>query len=437
MQMIAPSTQASLSRVSIPSQTRLDSNCGLPLTNVLQGYSYYAHATAISPEFYQTLLDRSWRRSGNLLYRPNQRKSCCPHYTIRLDSNEFKPTKSQRQVVNRFNNFVLGENYIKDAARLHPRSREQAKARETVFILTERIHEAEYARLETPPEPAHKLEVTLESNAFTEEKYLVYNNYQKEVHKDPPSDRTRPSFKRFLCSSPLRARTELGEGGRVKRLGSYHQCYRLDGKLVAVGILDLLPQCVSSVYFMYDESITRFGPGKLSALGEISLASEGGYRWWYPGFYIHSCPKMRYKMDYTPQMILDPEALTWDPLDKAMLNLLDQKPYVSKSREQRGETPGESETTDDLYGDESSLFGSGLPGIATISKMESVDLDGIPVKCWKDIDVLMQTPDLGGWNKGGIRASQSVKLMVAEMVAALGPDCVPKICLDFAEIMDD
>lgn len=38
--------------------------------------------------------------------------------------------------------------------------------------------------------------------------------------------------------------------GKEKKIGSYHQCYRLDGKLVALGVLDLLPHCVSSVYLM-------------------------------------------------------------------------------------------------------------------------------------------------------------------------------------------
>ncbi len=40
------------------------------------------------------------------------------------------------------------------------------------------------------------------------------------------------------------------ERGKEKWIGSYHQCYRLDGKLVAMGVLDLLPTCVSSVYLM-------------------------------------------------------------------------------------------------------------------------------------------------------------------------------------------
>ena len=40
------------------------------------------------------------------------------------------------------------------------------------------------------------------------------------------------------------------QNGQEQKLGSYHQCYRLDGRLVAMGVLDLLPTSVSSVYLM-------------------------------------------------------------------------------------------------------------------------------------------------------------------------------------------
>ena len=50
--------------------------------------------------------------------------------------------------------------------------------------------------------------------------------------------------------------------------------------------------------------------GKLSALREAALAREGGYEWYYMGFYIHECVKMRYKAEYGPQMVLDPVSYT-------------------------------------------------------------------------------------------------------------------------------
>ncbi|POR37098.1 Arginyl-tRNA--protein transferase 1 [Tolypocladium paradoxum] len=411
-------------------------------------FSYYATATSLSPKFYQTLLDRCWRRSGTLLYRPNQRQACCPHYTLRLDSTRFKPSRDQRQTVNRFNRYVLGESYIKEAARRYPRSRQEAKKRDNEFCLIERVHEAELANLKTPPEPAHKLVVTLDEDTFTEEKYRVYDNYQKVVHNEAPKDRTRRSFKRFLCSSPLRRQVTTAPDGRKRRLGSYHHCYRIDGELVAIGVLDLLPECVSSVYFLYHESIHKYTPGKLGAVYEIALAVEQGYRWWYPGFYIHNCPKMRYKIDYSPQYILDPQALSWDPLDKEALSILDKKPFVSLSLERQAASDGRGEglepinnpdstkvaaATDGANSDDDeasvSLFQSDMPGIPSIEDMETVDLDHIALKIFPS-GPLFETSDLVSWDSKNITDWPSIKASVAELVAALGPDLAGSICLD-------
>ena len=52
-----------------------------------------------------------------------------------------------------------------------------------------------------------------------------------------------------------------------KEYGAYHQMYRIDGALVAMSVIDILPSCVSSVYFMYDKNWERF------SLGKVRLAS--------------------------------------------------------------------------------------------------------------------------------------------------------------------
>lgn len=44
------------------------------------------------------------------------------------------------------------------------------------------------------------------------------------------------------------------------------------GQLIAVGVVDILPHCVSSVYFFYDPAYTAWELGKVSALVEIQLA---------------------------------------------------------------------------------------------------------------------------------------------------------------------
>lgn len=59
--------------------------------------------------------------------------------------------------------------------------------------------------------------------------------------------------------------------------GSYHQLYRVDGQLVAVAVLDILPSCVSSVYFMYDKNWEKFSFGKVDGLlhkGEALLKAS-------------------------------------------------------------------------------------------------------------------------------------------------------------------
>ncbi|KAK4122690.1 hypothetical protein N657DRAFT_474138 [Parathielavia appendiculata] len=459
------------------------------------GYSYYAIATSLTPALYQKLVDRCWRRSGTLLYRPNQKHSCCPHYTLRLDSAQFKPTKDQRQAVNRFNRHILGDSYAREAARLHPRSRAEARRRHNVFDLVERIHEPEAEVLKSPPSPDHVFTVTLEPDTFTEEKYAVFENYQRIVHREPPSKISRNGFRRFLCNSPLRRGSIAGPDGKQRPLGSFHQCYRIDGELVAVGVLDLLPNCVSAVYFLYHESIHWLNPGKLGALREIALAREAGYRWWYPGYYVHNCAKMRYKIEYKPQYVLDPEDLRWYLLDKEALALFDKGHYVcfssSRKRPEAGgghgngqsmegvvnsspsashppeaavpatqeglsikpaetaseedadtNTPqptehGSGSDSDDEEDDEEEeeednafLLTSSMPGIPSLEQMRHVDMDRLVLR--SDFsDNLIVASHLVIWETEDIAQFGSLKSRIAELVAAVGPDLVGEVCIDF------
>ena len=48
--------------------------------------------------------------------------------------------------------------------------------------------------------------------------------------------------------------------------GSFHQHYILDGKIIGVGVIDILPRCVSSVYFYYDPDYAFLTLGTYSAL---------------------------------------------------------------------------------------------------------------------------------------------------------------------------
>ena len=43
--------------------------------------------------------------------------------------------------------------------------------------------------------------------------------------------------------------------------------------------------------------------------------------YYYMGFYIHSCHKMRYKADYQPSDLLCPERFCWVPYDRVKVAL--------------------------------------------------------------------------------------------------------------------
>ncbi|KAF2353973.1 Arginine-tRNA-protein transferase C-terminal [Trinorchestia longiramus] len=110
-------------------------------------------------------------------------------------------------------------------------------------------------------------------------------------------------------------------------LGSFHQQYWLDSdKLIAVAVIDVLPFCVSSVYFYYDPDYSFLSLGTYSSLRELALTRQlqqqcSSIAWYYMGFYIHTCPKMLYKSRYHPSYLLCPETYSWHPVEVAAKKL--------------------------------------------------------------------------------------------------------------------
>ncbi|KAJ7781367.1 arginine-tRNA-protein transferase [Mycena metata] len=286
-------------------------------------------ANQLSCEVYQKMIDRGWRRSGTWCYKPDLKASCCPSYTIKLDAHNFKPSKSQRKLVNRWNRFVLRGNQAES---------KPSKSKEPTFSLSNAIHAAEVSFSPTEARE-HRFETILEPSSYSLEKFELYRKYQKDIHND--SGCTPSHFKRFLVDSPLIPAPIPYPSPPPSHLpanyGSYHQLYKCDGELFAMGVIDILSSCVSSVYLLYDPAWKEYSLGKLSALREISLAAEiraagvPGMNWLYMGFFIYSCPKMRYKGDYAPSYLADPETYIWFPLE-VCLPLLEKNRYACFSQ---------------------------------------------------------------------------------------------------------
>lgn len=204
---------------------------------------------------------------------------------------------------------------------------------------------------------ANKLEIKLvrswpPSKEFQEsakEEHDLYVKYQTKIHKDSPIECNWNQFQRFLCTSPLlflshtsgeltkmsdekRAKLDESLAGNCQAVGygSFHQQYRLNGKLVAVGVIDILSSCVSSVYFFYDPDYQHLNLGTYSALREIALARQlnkldANIKSYYLGFYAHSCKKMRYKGQFVPSYLLCPEVYTWHAIEQC-------RPLLEKSK---------------------------------------------------------------------------------------------------------
>ncbi|XP_037394462.1 arginyl-tRNA--protein transferase 1 isoform X4 [Pygocentrus nattereri] len=177
-----------------------------------------------------------------------------------------------------------------------------------------------------PDDAVHRLEVRLvrssppspQFKASFDASYQVYKLYQMAIHHDPPDKPSESQFKRFLCDSPLEA--ETSPDGPDVGYGSFHQQYWLDGRIVAVGVIDILPSCVSSVYLYYHPDFASLSLGSYSALRQLQKQSPK-LSYYYLGFYIHSCPKMRYKGQYTPSDLLCPETYVWMPIERCIPRL--------------------------------------------------------------------------------------------------------------------
>jgi len=121
-------------------------------------------------------------------------------------------------------------------------------------------------------------------------------------------------------------------------MGLYHCHYRLNGKLICVGVLDYLPDCLSSVYLYFDPEFAFLNLGSYSAVMEVMLARIACRPFYYMGYYIHSCQKMKYKARFRPSFIACPETFNWFPtsfslpiLDKTVYSRLDSKNAKDKN----------------------------------------------------------------------------------------------------------
>ena len=158
-----------------------------------------------------------------------------------------------------------------------------------------------------------------------QESYSVFKKFQMGVHKEKEEDCQERHFEEFIVDSPLIF--EDGCEGMPCGYGSYHQQYLLDGKIFAVGVLDILPKGVLCEYLYYDPEYRFIAPGVYTALQEIAFTQQfyrhnPAMQYYYMGFYVQSCPKMNYKRKYSASYLLCPETHQYISLEECVPKLL-------------------------------------------------------------------------------------------------------------------
>jgi arginine-tRNA-protein transferase len=219
--------------------TASPSRCGyLPDRQSVIDYRWFDDLT---PEDFEYLLARGWRRFGELVFRPNC-PGCRECRGIRLDATTFAPNRSQRRAL---------------------------KANAAV--------EVRFERAEATPEHLR-----------------LHNLYHADMH-------VRRGWPEHLVDWTDYEQTYLS-GDRA--FGFEFRYYR-DGQLAGVALCDETPTALSAVYFYYDPAWRDDSPGTFSILQHVERARATGRRWVYLGFWVPGCRSMNYKANFTPHELLE------------------------------------------------------------------------------------------------------------------------------------
>jgi arginine-tRNA-protein transferase len=131
-----------------------------------------------------------------------------------------------------------------------------------------------------------------------EERLELYARYQQGQHGDNGQAADPASYHRFLVES-ITDTLELA--------------WRDDaGALVAVGVLDVTPNGLSTVYFYWDPSLAHLSLGIYSALVEIDLCRAWNRPYYYLGYLVAGSETMSYKAGFAGSEVWDGKS--WVPL---------------------------------------------------------------------------------------------------------------------------
>ncbi|KAL4433360.1 hypothetical protein ABPG74_017464 [Tetrahymena malaccensis] len=172
---------------------------------------------------------------------------------------------------------------------------------------------------------------------FDDESFELYKRYNKIIHNNMKT--SKESYKNFLCLNGLRSSSIENSKGKQLNFGCYHFKYYLDDVLIAVSVVDILPEGLSNVYYFYEPDLKKYSLGVIGNLRDIEYIKEynfyfPNFRYYYLGYYIHNNSKMSYKASYKPFQLLCPITYRWVVFDKVTQDSIHEgeSPILSKEK---------------------------------------------------------------------------------------------------------
>jgi arginyl-tRNA--protein-N-Asp/Glu arginylyltransferase len=194
----------------------------------------------MTSEVYEGMVSRGWRRFGYDYFRPGC-PSCQQCRSLRVAVSEFQPSRSQRRI------------WQKNAG----------------------------------------LRLVVQTPTLTGDHLRLFNDYHAAMHE------SRGWPLREIGKDEYREGFVVGEANFAREFLYYER-----DRLIGVGLVDVLPNSLSSVYFFHDPAWRKQALGVYSMLAELNYAKEHGLDFNYVGYWIPECRSMAYKSQYKPHQIL-------------------------------------------------------------------------------------------------------------------------------------
>lgn len=197
---------------------------------------YYMYIEECRSDFYRGLLERGWRRFGKYFFVPVC-GSCSDCISIRQLVDEFEFGKNHKRILKKSEALTIKiSRPIVDASRIY---------------LYDKYH--------------RNMKI---------KKGWDYKGIDENSYKD------------------MFVEGEMDFGFEIS--------YYFDDKLIGVGLMDVVLDSVSAIYFFYDHDFSAFSLGTLNILTQIKIAQKQGLKYFYPGYWIKDHYCMGYKERFKP-----------------------------------------------------------------------------------------------------------------------------------------